>query len=544
MNLCAQNFELNIYAKEASNVAIIKSIHYKKQHFTKKESLIQIDSVSNKLSKLGYINNQFKLIETDSLLNCEFTLHKKIELIRVFYPKKAIDKDYLSQLALNVTDKYFDIAFTNIENTLNSIISYFENSGHSFTTIYLSDISEQNQQLTAKLNLNISKKRTINNIVIKGYPEFPKKYLKHYLGIRTNTTFNLNSLNELNERINTIPFTSQIKKPEVLFTKDSTTLYLYLKKKSNSNFDGIIGFSNEEGNGNIKFNGQLELNLNNILNKGESFHINWQNSQKEVSSLELNFSTPYIFNSKINFNGSFSIFKQDTSYVNTKGFIALDYNLNTTNAASIIGNTEKSSLSSTTNTPSNIQNFNKNLLGISYLFNIIEKPIHINRYKFSLRAGMLFGNRTSENIKTQQNIIEFKINYTHHFNLRNAIFIKTTSQILNTKNPLENELFRIGGVNSIRGFNEQSIITQKYNVSNLEYHYTLNNNSYLYTITDFAILNNINTSTTTQLYGLGLGYYLSTKNTILDFSYAVGSNYNTTFNINNSKIHIKVMYPF
>jgi len=116
--------------------------------------------------------------------------------------------------------------------------------------------------------------------------------------------------------------------------------------------------------------------------------------------------------------------------------------------------------------------------------------------------------------------------------------------ILNTKNPLENELFRIGGINSIRGFSEQSIITQKYNVSNLECHYTLNNKSYIYSITDFAILNNTNTKNTSQLYGLGLGYYLNTKNTIIDYSYAVGSNYNTPFNINNSKIHIKVMYPF
>jgi len=544
VNICAQKLELNVYAKETSNIDALKTIPYNKYHSSKKDVFIEIDSISNKLSKLGYINNQFKLTEIDSLINCEFTLHAKIELIRIFYSKNSIDKDYLSQLALNVTDNYFDIPFNAIEKTLNLIVAHFENSGNSFTTVHLSNITEQNQLLTAQLNLNISKKRTINNIVIKGYPEFPKKYLKHYLGIQTNTTFKLNSLNELNERINTIPFINQIKKPEVLFTKDSTSLYLYLKKKSNSSFDGIIGFSNEESSGKLKFNGQLELNLNNILNKGESFYIKWENSQKEISSLKLNFSTPYIFNSKINFNGSFSIFKQDTSYVNTRGNLALGYSLNNNNTITLIGNTEKSNLSSTINTPPNIQNFNKNLLGLSYLFNIVEHPIYTNKYKFNLNTSILIGNRTSNDTKTKQNVLAFTMDYTHHFNFRNAVFIKTTAQILNTKNPFENELFRIGGINSIRGFNEQSIITQKYNVTNLEYQYTLNNNSYIYSITDFAILNNINTSTATQLYGLGLGYYLSTKNTILDFSYAVGSNYNTPFNINNSKVHIKVTYPF
>jgi len=544
VNIYAQKFELIIHTKETSNVGVLESIPYNKRPLNKKEVFIEIDSVSNKLSKLGYINNLYKLTQTDSLINCEFTLNKKTELIRIFYERNTIDKDYLSQLALNITDRYFDISFDAIENTLNLIVDHFERLGNSFTTIHLSNITEQNQLFTAQLNLDISKKRTINNIVIKGYPEFPEKYLRHYLGIRTNTTFKLNSLNELNERINTIPFINQIKKPEVLFTKDSTALYLYLKKNSNSSFDGIIGFSNEESSGNLKFNGHLDLNLNNILNKGESFHVNWQNSQKEISSLKLEFRTPYIFNSKINFNGLFSIFKQDSSYVNTKGFIALDYTLNNNNAITIIGNTEKSNLSSTTNTLSNIQNFNKKLIGISYLFKLTEQPIYMNRYKFNLSTGILIGNRTSENLKTQQNLFEFKLDYTHHFNIRNAFFIKTSIQVLNTKNPFENELFRIGGINSIRGFNEQSILTQKYNVTNLEYHYTLNNNSFLYTITDFAILNNSNTNTTSQLYGLGLGYFLNTKNTILDFSYAVGSNYNTPFNINNSKVHIKIGYPF
>jgi hypothetical protein len=72
----------------------------------------------------------------------------------------------------------------------------------------------------------------------------------------------------------------------------------------------------------------------------------------------------------------------------------------------------------------------------------------------------------------------------------------------------------------------------------------VNTNSYLYTITDIAILNNINTEETTQLYGLGLGYFLNTKNTILNLSYAIGKNYKSSFDLNNSKVHIKITYPF
>ncbi|RXP58599.1 hypothetical protein EC396_05945 [Lutibacter sp. HS1-25] len=525
-------------------MAVLKKIAYIKKHPNKISALNEVDSISTIITKLGYINNTYLLTEKDSIIDCEFTLNKKIEIIRVYYPENSIDQKILKQLALNTSNSYFDIFFNSIENTIYQLIQYFENSGHPFTSIYLSDISQQNDLLSAKLNLNISSKRTVDNIIIKGYPEFPEKYLKHYLNIKTNETFNINDLTKLSELINTIPFITQIKKPEVLFTKDSTSLYLYLTKKSNSNFDGIIGFSNEDNRSSIQFNGYLDLNLNNVLNKGESFGIHWENTQDLNSSLKLNFNSPYIFNSNFIFNGSFSIFRQDSSYVNTNGHIKLGHEINQKNLITLTGSNEKSNLSSTSNTSNNTNSFTKKMLGVSYTFNIPEKSIYNNRYKFYVDTGFLIGNRKSENSKTQQNIFELSANYIANLNTRNSILLKTTTQLLNTSNPFENELFRIGGINSIRGFNEQSILTSKYNITTIEYHYLTNKTSYLYTITDLAILNNINTQTTTQIYGVGLGYFLTTKRTILNLSYAVGSNYDTSFNINNSKIHIKITYPF
>jgi len=544
VNSFAQNFELTMYAKDSVGNAVLKSIPYNKVHQTKKSVLNEVDRISHKLTSKGYLQNQYQLTEIDTLVTCEFELLNKIEIVRISYPENSIDIDFLNQWSISASETYFDIPFNDLENTLNEIVGYFENSGHPFTTVSLSNILEKENTLRAQLNLIISDKRTIDNVVIKGYPEFPKKYIKQYLGIKPSNTFNLNLLNQLNALINTIPFVSQIKKPEVLFTKDSTNLYLYLKKKSTSSFDGIIGFSNEENSSGLKFNGYLDLNLNNILNKGESFNIHWENSQQTNSSLELNFNSPFIFNSKLNLNGGFSIFKQDTSFVNTKGTLEIGYALNQNNTVTLMGSTEKSDLSSSTSNFNNVNSFNKKMLGIKYVFSILENPVYINRYKFYIDAGYLIGNRISDHLKKQQNIFHFLIAYNAQLNTRNAVLIKTSTQYLNTTNPYENELFRIGGVNSIRGFNEQSILTPKYNVTNLEYHFKVNTASYLYTITDFAILNNTNTNKTTQLYGLGIGYYLSTKNTILNLSYAVGTNYKDSFNLNNSKLHIKVTYPF
>lgn len=544
LNTFAQTIELIIHSKDSSNIKIIEKLNYNPIHKSTKEAIEEIGNSSQKLARLGYINNSYTISKNNTTVKATFKIDKKIELIRIYLPENTIDKTFIKQLALNSTPNYFEIPLSEVEQTLTNIVSYFENKGYSFTNIYLENLQQEKSLLTARLIIDIETKRTIDNIVFKGYSEFPKKYIQHYLDVKFGKPFNLKSLNNINQAINKLPFVTQIKKPEVLFTKDSTTLYIYVKKKQTSNFDGIIGFSNEENTGKVRFNGYLDLNLNNILNKGESLYINWVSSQQQNSSLNLAFSSPYIFNSNINLQSSFNIFKQDSSYINTKGIVKLGYNINQNNTINIIGTSEKSDLSSSTSIDTNFSNFKKNTLGLSYNFKIPENSTYLNENKLNVSASYFTGNRNNELEKEQQNNIEFLIEYMLHFNTRSSISIKNTGKILNATNIYENELYRIGGVNSIRGFNESSIFTSKYNLTNLEYQYGVNYNSYLYTITDFAVINDLNTDATTQLYGLGLGYFIKTTQIILDLSYALGKNYKSPFNINNSKVHIKLTYPF
>ena len=544
MNLLAQNFELIIHSNHKKDLTILKNINYVKLHKSKKEAFQEINSISEKLLGKGYINNKYTISENDTIITALFEIQERTELIRINHPENTIEKEFISQLATNSSSNYFEIPLSEVENTLNQIVSNFEHKGYSFTNVYLKNIQQIKNKLTANLIIETSNKRTVDNIVFKGYPDFPEKYIKHYLNIKFGKPFNLESLSKLNEDISKLPFVLQIKKPEVLFTKDSTTLYIYVKKKQTSNFDGIIGFSNEENTGKVKFNGYLDLNLNNILNKGETFNINWENSQQKNSSLKLAFSTPYIFNSKINLEGSFNIFRQDSSFVNTKGIIELGYNIKQQHILGIIGTSENSNLPSNTTNFENLSNFSKNSIGLSYSFTLLENSIYTNQNKLKLEIDYFTGNRTNDTSKEQQNNIRFFAEYMIHLNTRNSILIKNTAELLNSMNTYENELYRIGGINSLRGYNENSILTSKYSITNLEYHYSVNYNSYLYTITDLALINDYNTNTTTQLYGLGLGYFLKTDQIILNLSYALGKSYKLPINLNNSKVHIKLTYPF
>ncbi len=544
VSVSAQNLELLISTKDSSSISTLKPITYSKYHSSEKKLLKEVTSISKKLALIGFVNNNYVLNHKDSIYNCIYTLNNRIDTLRIYYNNKSINNKLLDEISSNYTSSYIEIPTNKIELTLNNIVTYFENKGASFTSASLINIQQKGTKLTAELKLDISEERKINTVIIKGYKEFPKKYLQQHLNLTINSTFNLNTLNKIDKLIHTIPFTTQLKKPQVLFTKDSTTLFLYLKKKATSLFDGIIGFSNEATSKKLIFNGYLDLTLNNIFNKGETIGFNWKNNGDNTQTLNLEFKTPYIFKTPFSTSGKFSILKQDSTYVNTKSELNISYNINSNNFINAIISNENSNLTSLSNSTIEINNFKNIFLGASYTFKKNSKLQFTNKPKFLVTASYLIGNRMAANIKSNQNKIQFTTEYNLEFNNHHSIYIKSTNELLNTSNLLQNELFRIGGTNSIRGFDEQSIFTSKYSVTNVEYHYNLNEATHIYTITDFALINDAITNSTTTLFAIGLGYYFNTSNSIVNLSYAIGKIDKSPFNLNNSKVHIKITYPF
>ena len=543
-NTQAQSKKLTISSKEEFNSKLLNSIPFKKEHLTTKDIELEIGKISTKLIHKGFFNNTFNLTTQDSTFNTVFTLNKKIDTIRVNYSTIQISTSFLNQISLRSTSKYFEIPTNEIESTLLKIASYFEKNGHSFTTCQLTNISLNKNKLNATLYLSISKKRKINNVIIKGYDQFPKKFIKHHLNLEVNKPFNSNLLKTISSKLKAIPFTSQIKEPEVLFTKDSTTLYLYLNKQNKNNFDGIIGFSNKKGSKNLQLNGNLNLNLNNTLNKGESISLNWRNDGQNSQKLNLKLSVPFLFNTPIGSSSNFSIIKQDSTYNTTSLQLSLNYHIKDNSFIGASFNSENSNINSISTTLTEFESYNKILYGFTYNHKSLTLNNSLSDSKFLFQFGFEFGNRQSNNISVTQQQLTLSAHYNFNLNQKGSIFIKNSNKILLTKIPLINELYRIGGTSSIRGFNEQSILTSKYSITNLEYQHKINPKTHIFTITDFGITYNNLDDSTNKIYGVGLGYQSTINSNTIQLSYTIGNELLKPFSLNNSKIHVRFSHVF
>ena len=178
--------------------------------------------------------------------------------------------------------------------------------------------------------------------------------------------------------------------------------------------------------------------------------------------------------------------------------------------------------------------------------------IHLKRQKQDLLFPINFlfditlgtGKRTIDNVKESQgrfNLETFKI---FNLNERNSIFTRLTSSILSSDRFLDNELLRFGGINSIRGFEENSLYANLYAVINSEYRYRLNNSFYVNSVLDAAYFENKNTLTKQKLFGFGFGFGLLTKAGLFKFNFANGITDNQSFNFSDSKVHISIISTF
>jgi hemolysin activation/secretion protein len=154
-------------------------------------------------------------------------------------------------------------------------------------------------------------------------------------------------------------------------------------------------------------------------------------------------------------------------------------------------------------------------------------------------------NQTESSEKQKQFFIELEAMHSFYLNSKHTINLKTQNYYLQSSNYLNNELYRFGGVNSIRGFIENSLSANLMTAIITEYRYIVSPSVYFHTILDYCWLQDTKTTKkTTNLLGLGIGFGVQTPNGILKISMAHGGVQSQKINFYNTIIHISYNVKF
>lgn len=543
-NLLAQNDVIFLLAKgkDTLETKTLDSIGYQKK-FQDLNSLNQeLSSLQQKLYHIGYIDalltNESK--KKDSIITRSFSLGTKFEKIQIYYDQNIFSNDIIGIVSDDFTKEKFTIAFPSIEKTLHLLTNHLVDQGKTFSSISLIRIQKKLNSVTAELKILEGKTKTIDKIIVKGYKDFPPSFLKHYSKLKTKRPFNKNKVLSNATRIDNLRFSKNKKPPEVLFKKDSTSVYLYLEKTPANSFDGFLGFSNDSEEQKLQLNGNLNLQLINNLNYGEELNIIYRNDDNNQQRFKIHLSLPYLFKLPFGLKGGLEIFRQDSTFVTTEQFLNLNYFISPKNTIELgYQRTSSQNLLENNNPLLSIENYNSNFInaGFRHLAFHPNKLIEIKRNYF-IKLGL--GSRDTELDKTNQTKGQITIEQLISLSERNLFRIKNSAAAIFSDNTFFNELFRFGGIENMRGFDENSLNASLYNTLNIEYLYVLSKNLYIHTVTDFGYFeDNVNFSSN-RLNSFGFGLGLQSKTGIFRLIFANGNTPNQNFNFQNTKIHLSL----
>ncbi len=553
-NAFSQKNELNILFNDTA-IKSSKVITYSK-YINLSALKSEISQVINQLNSKAYLTASLDSILVDSTKYTAY-LHLGDQFKWSYLKPVNIDEEVLSKIGFR--DKVFNNKPFNqrqLANFLNETINHYENNGFPFASLSFDSVQIEGNTFKGNLILNKHHRYKVDSVLIYGTATISQRYIQNYIRIKHGDSYNEALIKNISTRIKELPFVEEKQPFKVVFNETESKIILDLKKKQASRFNGILGIQPNNETGKLRLTGDVKLNLLNSFKKGEEIVFNWRSIQENTQDLNTGFSYPFVLNTPFGLDYNFKLYKRDTTFIDVFNKIGVRYILKGNNYFSVFYQNKSSSLLSTKNFASltvlpDYADISSQLYGIGIYFAKLDYNLN-PRKGFSIAAEGAVG---TKNIKKSNAIKEslydgIKLNsslYNTTSILDYYIPLKKRSVIkLSSKNGLtlneslfDNELIRIGGLFTLRGFDEESIFATFYSIATLEYRYILEQNSFLYLFFDGAYYekDNVKGYISDRPIGFGAGMSFDTKAGIFSISYALGKQFDNPILFRSAKIH-------
>lgn len=451
-----------------------------------------------------------------------------------------------------------------VELLFDKIIGYAENNGYPFASIGLTGLEIRRGKVSAEILFSSNQMIRIDSIRILGKQVVSKKYLMSYLNMKEGELYNEEKLRNISKLLRDLPFLTEAAPMQIYFNQDGAEVDIFLDKRNANQFDGLIGFQPDASRpGKTRFIGQAHLRLMNAFKRGELLDMEFKAQPDRTQDLKLRVNYPYLFATPFGVDAGLAIRKQDTTYLDALRDLGLVYYISGSDQLKIYVQQHNSSLLSVsayehaTELPS-FADVSTALYGMSLRSEHLDYRYN-PRKGFTLQAGFAAGTRNIRKnaslnealydsllLKTNQYKIDLKADYYYNLYRKNVVNLGVNAAKIIGTELFQNELYRFGGINDFRGFDEESIFASAFVIAKVEYRYLLEKNSYFSAFYNQAFYENKSRgkNLADQPYGFGAGVSFETKAGIFSLSYALGSQFGSAVNLQNGKIHFGIINYF
>ncbi|MFN8285257.1 MAG: BamA/TamA family outer membrane protein [Chitinophagales bacterium] len=444
-----------------------------------------------------------------------------------------------------------------------------ENNGYPFASAKLDSFKQENGFFSAAVFLAKNDLIKIDTIRIFGQTKTKRIFLKNYLGLKTGKPYNESNIRKISQRLGELQFVEAIQPHTVEFKNNKAAVNLYLKDKKASQFDFLLGFLPGSSGQKLLVTGEARFHLFSLFGVGEEIFLEWRKLQPKTQQLDVRFVYPYLVGLPLGINARFELYKRDTTYLDLNGDYGIQYQLIGSNyikaslrqQTTILLNVDTTYIKLNHALPKNLDIRTNEfaleyfLQKLNYRFNPVDG--YVLRVTGSAGVKQIKKNNAIVGLYDEVNARFFDYLYdttrlkSFQFRLglsidkywklaaRHTIKTSLEGKYFFSQKVFDNEKYRLGGVNSLRGFDDQSIFTPYYAMANVEYRFLLSKNSYFSAFFNGAVVEDLRPGKgpVDFPFGFGVGAAVETKAGIFGITYAMGRQLDYKLTFKDSKIH-------
>ena len=545
---------------------VLKKRHYQTYFPDTVQAAATLGTVIENLHEQGYL-----LAAADSTHWKNDTLTAFVFVGGVFYWEK-LSAGNVPEAFLNETDfseKFFRkkvFLWKHTANLQQKILQTAENQGYPFATIQLDSITFEEEKVSARLHFEPNDLVLFDTLALVGSARIKARTLATLLRIRKGDFFSRERIENVDRLLSKLPFMRLLKPSEVVFSRNQAFLRIFADERKASQFDGIIGFlPNEQQNNNrLLLTGEVNFKLSNLFNSGKSLSLVWQQIKPASPLLNLHYSHPLLFGTNLGADFQLNLLKQDNNFLTVSRRLGLSQSFSNADKLAFFVQLQTSAVLGDSTRFQNLTRLpdvlNTRLLsyGIEYFRNRTD-DLFYPKNGWEITASVAAGNKEilknaaipaelydSLRLKSVQLTLRSEVKKYFQLQPRTVLLLKGQAGVVQNGYLSQNELFRLGGLQTVRGFNENTFFASGYGLGTAELRYFLEPETYFFGFLDYAVLQNNwrNEQSHDQPFGTGAGISFSTQAGVFNFVYAVGRSASQPFGFNYSKIHFGYVSRF
>ncbi|QCR23916.1 BamA/TamA family outer membrane protein [Pontibacter sp. SGAir0037] len=541
------------------------------RQYTYKPVLPDAATAKNEVQALVYQLQQdaYLTASADSMFIRQDTLHVKLHIGNLFELAELRNGNLSEGILVEsgFREKFYrNIPFKPAEyvRLQQRILSYAEQNGYPFASVRLDSVVIEGGKIKAALMVEKAFLVTYDSLLIVGGTKTKKKFLMRYLQLYPGQPYNQEQIAATQRMLTALPYVRVQRPPQVRFLRDKAQVIYFLEDRQANQIDGVIGFLPDPGRSDNKLliTGEANLHIRNITGTGKSLGLQWRRVGRGSVTLNGEYIHPNIFGTPFEVGGKFNLLKQDSTFITVQPRLHLSYNTLKYGRISFLGEWRNSRLLAEAPQQS-LQNLDladarTASYGFNYLWNnlddfyfpkrglLTELQIAAGRKQLLRNAALEKSFYDTLQVNTTQLSLALRLEKFTKLGRSSSLLTRLRSEALLNNQIFLNDMYRLGGLYSIRGFDDFFFYASSYAIATLEYRLYTDTDSYVLLFYDQGYYRSDleKLRTTDMPYGLGGGISFSTGAGVFQLVYSVGKSEQQQLGLKNSKIHFGITSKF